>query len=54
MHATGRGTADGEPAIRRYLRGSWHGGTRLDEHAAVLEVSLIVEGSTTTPWVPVR
>jgi ectoine hydroxylase-related dioxygenase (phytanoyl-CoA dioxygenase family) len=28
-HAAARGTADGEPAIRRHLRGSWHGGTRL-------------------------
>jgi ectoine hydroxylase-related dioxygenase (phytanoyl-CoA dioxygenase family) len=29
-HGAARGTADGEPAIRRHLRGSWHGGTRLE------------------------
>ncbi len=29
-HAAARGTADGEPAIRRHLRGSWHGGTMLE------------------------
>jgi len=26
----GRATAEGAPAVRRHLRGSWHGGTRLD------------------------
>ncbi len=30
-HAAARGTADGGDAVRRHLRGSWHGGTRLDE-----------------------
>jgi hypothetical protein len=29
-HSAARGTAEGEPAIRRHLRGSWHGGTRLE------------------------
>jgi hypothetical protein len=29
-HSAARGTADGAPAIRRHLRGSWHGGSRLD------------------------
>ena len=29
-HAAARGTADGRGAVRRHLRGSWHGGTRLD------------------------
>jgi ectoine hydroxylase-related dioxygenase (phytanoyl-CoA dioxygenase family) len=29
-HSAARGTADGEPAVRRHLRGSWHGGTMLD------------------------
>jgi Phytanoyl-CoA dioxygenase (PhyH) len=29
-HAAARGTADGGGAVRRHLRGSWHGGTRLD------------------------
>jgi ectoine hydroxylase-related dioxygenase (phytanoyl-CoA dioxygenase family) len=29
-HGAARGTADGDAAIRRHLRGSWHGGTRLD------------------------
>ena len=29
-HAAARGTADGRAAIRRHLRGSWHGGARLD------------------------
>jgi ectoine hydroxylase-related dioxygenase (phytanoyl-CoA dioxygenase family) len=29
-HAAARGTADGEPAVRRHLRGSWHAGTRLE------------------------
>src|ERR1017187_2307035 len=28
-HAAARATADGEEAIRRHLRGSWHGGSRL-------------------------
>jgi hypothetical protein len=28
-HGAARGTADGPPAVRRHLRGSWHGGTRL-------------------------
>jgi ectoine hydroxylase-related dioxygenase (phytanoyl-CoA dioxygenase family) len=28
-HGAARGTADGPAAIRRHLRGSWHGGTRL-------------------------
>ena len=28
-HAAARATADGEPAVRRHLRGSWHGGARL-------------------------
>ncbi|MGA2838191.1 MAG: phytanoyl-CoA dioxygenase family protein [Acidimicrobiales bacterium] len=28
-HGAARGTADGSPAVRRHLRGSWHGGTRL-------------------------
>jgi ectoine hydroxylase-related dioxygenase (phytanoyl-CoA dioxygenase family) len=29
-HGAARGTADGEPAIRRHLRGTWHVGTRLE------------------------
>jgi ectoine hydroxylase-related dioxygenase (phytanoyl-CoA dioxygenase family) len=29
-HSAARGTADGAPAVRRHLRGSWHGGARLD------------------------
>jgi len=29
-HGAARGTADGRAAVRRHLRGSWHGGTRLD------------------------
>jgi hypothetical protein len=29
-HAAARGTADGPAAVRRHLRGSWHGGARLD------------------------
>ena len=29
-HAAARGTADGGEAVRRHLRGSWHGGARLD------------------------
>lgn len=29
-HAAARGTADGDAAIRRHLRGSWHGGSKLD------------------------
>lgn len=29
-HSAARGTADGPPAVRRHLRGSWHGGTRLE------------------------
>jgi hypothetical protein len=29
-HSAARGTADGPDAVRRHLRGSWHGGTRLD------------------------
>jgi ectoine hydroxylase-related dioxygenase (phytanoyl-CoA dioxygenase family) len=29
-HAAARATADGGPAIRRHLRGSWHAGTRLE------------------------
>jgi ectoine hydroxylase-related dioxygenase (phytanoyl-CoA dioxygenase family) len=29
-HGAARATADGEPAIRRHLRGSWHGGDKLD------------------------
>ncbi len=28
-HGAARGTADGDDAIRRHLRGSWHGGTPL-------------------------
>jgi len=28
-HSAARATADGEVAVRRHLRGSWHGGTRL-------------------------
>ncbi len=28
-HGAARATAEGEPAVRRHLRGSWHGGTRL-------------------------
>jgi len=28
-HAAARGTADGQAAIRRHLRGSWYGGTKL-------------------------
>jgi len=30
-HSAARGTATGADAVRRHLRGSWHGGTRLDE-----------------------
>jgi ectoine hydroxylase-related dioxygenase (phytanoyl-CoA dioxygenase family) len=30
-HSAARGTADGPAAVRRHLRGSWHGGTRLEE-----------------------
>ncbi len=29
-HGAARGTAEGAAAIRRHLRGSWHGGTRLE------------------------
>ena len=29
-HAAARATADGDAAIRRHLRGSWHGGTPLE------------------------
>jgi len=29
-HSAARGTADGEPAIRRHLRGTWHTGTKLE------------------------
>lgn len=29
-HAAARATADGGPAIRRHLRGSWHAGSRLE------------------------
>jgi hypothetical protein len=29
-HAAARATADGDEAIRRHLRGSWHGGARLE------------------------
>jgi ectoine hydroxylase-related dioxygenase (phytanoyl-CoA dioxygenase family) len=29
-HGAARGTAEGPAAIRRHLRGSWHGGTRLE------------------------
>jgi hypothetical protein len=29
-HAAARATADGHAAVRRHLRGSWHGGTQLD------------------------
>jgi ectoine hydroxylase-related dioxygenase (phytanoyl-CoA dioxygenase family) len=29
-HAAARATADGEQAIRRHLRGSWHTGTKLE------------------------
>ncbi|HWE68859.1 MAG TPA: phytanoyl-CoA dioxygenase family protein [Acidimicrobiales bacterium] len=29
-HAAARATADGDDAVRRHLRGSWHGGDRLD------------------------
>ena len=29
-HGAARATADGAPAVRRHLRGSWHGGTRLE------------------------
>ncbi len=29
-HAAARGTADGPAAVRRHLRGSWHGGARLE------------------------
>ena len=29
-HAAARATAEGPAAVRRHLRGSWHGGTRLD------------------------
>jgi Phytanoyl-CoA dioxygenase (PhyH) len=28
-HGAARGTADGAAAVRRHLRGSWHGGTKL-------------------------
>jgi hypothetical protein len=28
-HGAARATADGDEAVRRHLRGSWHGGTRL-------------------------
>ncbi len=30
-HAAARATADGDVAIRRHLRGSWHGGARLEQ-----------------------
>lgn len=29
-HAAARATADGDEAVRRHLRGSWHGGDRLE------------------------
>jgi len=29
-HSAARGTADGDEAVRRHLRGSWHGGTRIE------------------------
>ena len=29
-HSAARATAEGDAAVRRHLRGSWHGGTRLD------------------------
>src|SRR5450631_318577 len=29
-HSAARGTADGPAAVRRHLRGSWHGGARID------------------------
>jgi ectoine hydroxylase-related dioxygenase (phytanoyl-CoA dioxygenase family) len=29
-HSAARGTAEGDPAIRRHLRGSWHAGQKLD------------------------
>ena len=29
-HGAARGTADGPAAVRRHLRGSWHGGARLE------------------------
>ena len=29
-HSAARATAEGEAAVRRHLRGSWHGGTRLE------------------------
>jgi ectoine hydroxylase-related dioxygenase (phytanoyl-CoA dioxygenase family) len=29
-HGAARATAEGEAAVRRHLRGSWHGGTRLE------------------------
>jgi len=29
-HSAARATADGDEAVRRHLRGSWHGGDRLD------------------------
>lgn len=29
-HSAARGTAEGPDAVRRHLRGSWHGGTRID------------------------
>ncbi|HEY5109689.1 MAG TPA: phytanoyl-CoA dioxygenase family protein [Acidimicrobiales bacterium] len=29
-HSAARATAEGDAAIRRHLRGSWHGGTRLE------------------------
>ena len=28
-HSAARATAEGAPAVRRHLRGSWHGGARL-------------------------
>ena len=30
-HAAARGTSDGTDAVRRHLRGSWHGGARLQD-----------------------
>ena len=33
-HGAARGTADGDPAVRRHLRGSWHGGSRLEPDTA--------------------
>ena len=29
-HGAARGTADGDAAVRRHLRGSWHGGVKLE------------------------